>query len=316
MRRVPPMPLGLAGARPGAGAGPPAAARAARGLPRPPELAAGLQVGRLRRRCWRGCRRCSPRSRSAPTSRRTARAYWQLRALARGVDRYLAVSRDIAARADRAARLAGGEGRGRLQRRRRRALRRSRRRRGCASSSAAARPARWSSPRRGSTSRRGTGALLEAIAEVPEALFALAGDGPERAALEARAERARGRRPGPLPRPPQGRPAAARRLRRLRPALALRGLLAGGAGGDGGGEPGRLLGDRRHRRADRGRPQRPAGAARRRRRRWPAALRRVLADGELRESAGGAGARAGRRRPHPRADGEPRHRHLPRAAGR
>ena len=71
-------------------------------------------------------------------------------------------------------------------------------------------------------------------AAVPEAVFVLAGEGPERGALEALAGRARGRRPGPLPRPPRGRPAAARRLRRLRPALALRGLLAGGAGGDGG----------------------------------------------------------------------------------
>ncbi len=41
-------------------------------------------------------------------------AYWQLRALARGVGRYLAVSQEIANELVERSRLAGGEGRGRL----------------------------------------------------------------------------------------------------------------------------------------------------------------------------------------------------------
>ena len=196
-------------------------------------------------------------------------AYLQLRALARGVDRYIAVSREIAAELVERLGLAGGEGRGRLQRRRRRA----RRRRGAARAARAARRRRDAAagPDPG-PARRAEGPRRPAARRpprCPDALFVLAGEGPERAALEALAARARRRRPRPLPRSPRGRPAAARRLRRLRPALALRGLLAGGAGGDGGGQPGRLLGDRRHRRADRGRTQRPAGARRATRGRWP-----------------------------------------------
>jgi glycosyltransferase involved in cell wall biosynthesis len=113
-------------------------------------------------------------------------ARWQLRALARRVDRYLAVSREIAAElverlgwpegkvevvynavdVERVAvaappglreRLGGGETRPLVLT-----------------------PARLDA-------QKGHPVLLEAIAEVPEALFLLAGEGPEREALEARA---------------------------------------------------------------------------------------------------------------------------------
>jgi glycosyltransferase involved in cell wall biosynthesis len=115
-------------------------------------------------------------------------AYWQLRGLARGVDRYLAVSREIAAEltgklgwpaekvevvynavdTERAVveappglreQLGGGETRPLVLT-----------------------PARLNP-------QKGHRVLLEAIVEVPEALFLLAGDGPERASLEAEAER-------------------------------------------------------------------------------------------------------------------------------
>lgn len=113
-------------------------------------------------------------------------SYWQLRVLARRVDRYLAVSREIADElverlgwpaekvevvynavdADRAAvpappglreQLGGSEARPLVLT-----------------------PARLNA-------QKGHDTLLEAIAEVPEALFLLAGDGPERERLEARA---------------------------------------------------------------------------------------------------------------------------------
>ncbi len=115
-------------------------------------------------------------------------AYWQLRALARGVDRYLAVSREIAAEltgklgwpaekvevvynavdSERAAvatppglreQLGGGPSRPLVLT-----------------------PARLNP-------QKGHRVLLEAVAEVPDALFLLAGEGSERAGLEAEAER-------------------------------------------------------------------------------------------------------------------------------
>ena len=115
-------------------------------------------------------------------------AYWQLWALARRVDRYLAVSREIAAE------LAGGLGwpapkvevvynavdteraavtappglREQLG--------------GSATRPLVLTPARLNP-------QKGHRVLLEAIAEVPDALFLLAGEGPERAPLEAEAER-------------------------------------------------------------------------------------------------------------------------------
>jgi glycosyltransferase involved in cell wall biosynthesis len=115
-------------------------------------------------------------------------AYWQLRALARGVDRYLAVSREIAAELtgklgwpqekvevvynavdmERAAVDAPPGLREQLG--------------GSPTRPLVLTPARLNP-------QKGHRVLLEAIAEVPEALFLLAGDGPERAPLEAEAER-------------------------------------------------------------------------------------------------------------------------------
>jgi glycosyltransferase involved in cell wall biosynthesis len=115
-------------------------------------------------------------------------AYWQLRALARGVDRYLAVSREIAAEltgdldwpqekvevvynavdVERAAVPAPPGLREQLGGNDTRPL--------------VLTPARLNP-------QKGHRALLEAIAEVPEALLLFAGDGPEQAPLEAEAER-------------------------------------------------------------------------------------------------------------------------------
>jgi len=113
-------------------------------------------------------------------------SYWQLRALARKVDRYLAVSGEIAAElverlgwpaekvevvynavdVERAAVAAPPGLRAQLG--------------GSETRPLVLTPARLNA-------QKGHGVLLEAIAEVPDALFLLAGDGPERGALEARA---------------------------------------------------------------------------------------------------------------------------------
>jgi glycosyltransferase involved in cell wall biosynthesis len=115
-------------------------------------------------------------------------AYWQLRALAHGVDRYLAVSREIADEltgglgwpaekvevvynavdTERAAVEAPPGLREQLG--------------GSATRPLVLTPARLNP-------QKGHRVLLEAIAGVPDALFLLAGDGPERAPLEAQAER-------------------------------------------------------------------------------------------------------------------------------
>ena len=115
-------------------------------------------------------------------------AYWQLRALARGVDRYLAVSREIAAELtdrlgwpaekvevvynaveiERVAVAAPPGLREQLG--------------GSATQPLVLTPARLNP-------QKGLRVLLEAVAEVPGALFLLAGDGPERASLEAEAGR-------------------------------------------------------------------------------------------------------------------------------
>jgi L-malate glycosyltransferase len=115
-------------------------------------------------------------------------AYWQLRALARGVDRYLAVSREIAAEltdglgwpaekvevvynavdTERAAVDAPPGLREQLG--------------GSATRPLVLTPARLNP-------QKGHRVLLEAVTEVPDALFLLAGDGHERAPLEAEAER-------------------------------------------------------------------------------------------------------------------------------
>lgn len=113
-------------------------------------------------------------------------AYWQLRGLARGVDRYLAVSREIAAElvgrlgwpAEKVEVVYNAVDVERL---------------------AVAAPAGLREQLGGSETRplvltparlddqKGHETLLEAVAEVPEATFVLAGEGPKRAELEARA---------------------------------------------------------------------------------------------------------------------------------
>jgi glycosyltransferase involved in cell wall biosynthesis len=185
VRRVPAMPLGLGGARrvPGlvrllrrerpavfhAHMSSPVACKwglAAAVLARVPAVLGTVQVGAY-----------EPPNRSA---------YWQLRALARGVDRYLAVSGEIAAElverldwpaekvevaynavdVERASVPAPPGLRTQLG--------------GSETRPLVLTPARLDA-------QKGHGVLLEAIAEVPAALFLLAGDGPERGALEARA---------------------------------------------------------------------------------------------------------------------------------
>ncbi len=184
VRRVAPMPLGLGGA-----ARVPAFARSLRSerpdvfhahmtspvackwgltaavLARVPVVLGTVQVGAY-----------EPPNRSA---------YWQLRGLARGVDRYLAVSREIAAElvdrlgwpaekvevvynavdVERVVAEAPPELREQLG--------------GSETRPLVLTPARLDA-------QKGHDALLEAAAEVPEAMFVLAGEGPKRAELEAR----------------------------------------------------------------------------------------------------------------------------------
>jgi glycosyltransferase involved in cell wall biosynthesis/aminoglycoside phosphotransferase (APT) family kinase protein len=187
VRLVPPLPLGLAGAR-----RVPALARllrrerprvfhahmsspvackwglAAAVLARVPAVLGTVQVGAY-----------EPPNRSA---------CWQLRALARGVDRYLAVSREIAA--ELTGKLGWPEEKVEVVH-------------NAVDTESAAVPAPPGLRERlgGSETRplvltparlnpqKGHRVLLEAIAEVPDALFLLAGEGSERAALEAEAER-------------------------------------------------------------------------------------------------------------------------------
>lgn len=185
VRRIPAMPLGLAGAR-----RVPALARllrrerpavfhahmsspvackwglAAAVLARVPAVLGTVQVGAY-----------EPPNRSA---------YWQLRALSRRVDRYLAVSREIAeelvGRLDwPAAKVEVAYNAVDVER------------------AAVAAPPGLRAQLGGSETRplvltaarldaqKGHPTLLEAIAELPEALFLFAGEGPEREALEARA---------------------------------------------------------------------------------------------------------------------------------
>jgi glycosyltransferase involved in cell wall biosynthesis len=186
VRRVPAMPLGLAGARrvPGlvrllrrerpdvfhAHMSSPVACKwglAAAVLARVPAVLGTVQVGAY-----------EPPNRSA---------YWQLRALARAVDRYLAVSGEIAAElterlhwpaekvevaynavdVERAAVPAPPGLRAQLG--------------GSETRPLVLTPARLDA-------QKGHGVLLEAIAAVPDAHFLFAGDGPARGALEARAD--------------------------------------------------------------------------------------------------------------------------------
>lgn len=183
VRRIPPMPLGLAGARqvPGlarllrrerpavfhAHMSSPVACKwglSAAVLARVPAVLGTVQVGAYE----------PDRS-----------SFWQLRLLARGVDRYLAVSREIAAElvedlrwpaekvevvynavdVERAAVPAPPGLRAQLG--------------GSETRPLVLTPARLNA-------QKGHDTLLEAIAELPEALFLLAGDGPERGRLEDR----------------------------------------------------------------------------------------------------------------------------------
>jgi glycosyltransferase involved in cell wall biosynthesis len=115
-------------------------------------------------------------------------AYRQLRALARGVDRYLAVSREIAAEltgklgwpAEKVEVVYNAVDTGRAAVDAPPGLREQLG--GSATRPLVLTPARLNP-------QKGHRVLLEAIAEVPDALFLLAGEGPERAPLEAEAER-------------------------------------------------------------------------------------------------------------------------------
>ena len=93
----------------------------------------------------------------------------------------------------------------------------------------------------------------------------IAGDGPERAALEADAARLGDRRARALPRAPQRRARPARGVRRVRAALAPRGARRGGARGDGARPARGRVGGRRARRDRDPGTDGPAGSARRRR---------------------------------------------------
>ncbi len=229
----------------------------------------------------------------------------QLRALSRGVDRYIAVSRDVARRAgrrgfgwpaekvevvynavdlDRVA-AAGAAGPARRADRRQRS-------------------ARSSSPPPGSTSRRGTRSCSGRPPQVPDAVFVLAGEGPRREALEARGRRAGRRRPRPLPR--RAAPTSPELLAAC-DVFALPSLYEGSSlavlEAMAAAPARRQLGDRRHRRADRRRPLaacwcRPGDADA-----LAAALRRLIGDGELRALARRPRPRAGRAGLHPRGDG-------------
>ena len=247
----------------GAGAGATAAARAPRRLPRPHELARRLQVGPGGGGGWPACRRCWGRSRSAPTSRRTAPPTGSC---GRSRGGSTATSRSPARSPTSWS--SGSAGRRRRSRSLYNAVDVERtavpappglreQLGGSETRPLVLTPARLNAQKGHDTLLRGDQPRCRRHSSSSPAT------GPNAGALEALAAELGVDRAGPLPRPPRGRAAAARRLRRLRPALPLRGVLAGGAGGDGGRDPGRLLGDRRHRRADRRRAQRAAGAARR-----------------------------------------------------
>jgi len=113
-------------------------------------------------------------------------AYWQLRALARAVDRYLAVSREIAGElverlgwpAEKVEVAYNAVDVARVEATAPPGLREQLG--GSETRPLVLTPARLDA-------QKGHGTLLEAIAEVPEAMFVLAGEGPERGALEARA---------------------------------------------------------------------------------------------------------------------------------
>ena len=197
-----------------------------------------------------------------------------------------------------------------------RAVRRPRRRPACARSWAAESRRRWCSPCARLDEQKGHPTLLRAAAEIPEAIFVLAGEGHAEGGARSRSRASSASATGSVFLGHRSDVAgAARRLRRLRPALAVRGVLAGGAGGDGGRPCRGQLRDRRHRRADRGRRDRPAGAARRPRRAGgraaPPARRRDAAT-RIAER----GRRAGRDGLHQAGDGAPGRTGLPGGAGR
>jgi glycosyltransferase involved in cell wall biosynthesis len=113
--------------------------------------------------------------------------YWQLRALSRGVDRYLTVSRDIAVElverldwpADKIEVVYNGVDTDRFEMTAPPGLRDELG--GGGGRPIVLTPARLNE-------QKGHPVLLEAVAEVPDAVFVLAGDGPERQALETLAE--------------------------------------------------------------------------------------------------------------------------------
>jgi glycosyltransferase involved in cell wall biosynthesis len=185
VRRIPPLPLGLTGARrvPGlarllkrhrpdvfhAHMSSPVACKwglAAAVLARVPAVLGTVQVGAY-----------EPPNRSA---------YWQLRALARRVDRYLAVSREIAGElverldwpAEKVEVVYNAVDVERVEATAPPGLREQ-------LGGSEARPLVLTPARL--DAQKGHETLLEAVAEVPDAIFVLAGEGPERAALEARA---------------------------------------------------------------------------------------------------------------------------------
>jgi glycosyltransferase involved in cell wall biosynthesis len=185
VRRIPPLPLGLTGARrvPGlarllkrdrpdvfhAHMSSPVACKwglAAAVLARVPAVLGTVQVGAY-----------EPPTRSA---------YWQLQALARRVDRYLAVSREIAGElverldwpAEKVEVVYNAVDVERVEAQAPPGLREQLG--GSETRLLVLTPARLDA-------QKGHRTLLDAVVEVPEATFVLAGEGPERAALEARA---------------------------------------------------------------------------------------------------------------------------------
>ena len=203
VRRVAPMPLGLAGARRVPGLARLLRARAAGGLPRPPELAARRQVGA----CGRGAR---PRPGGVATVQLIpeygARPLLRCAAAGARAPGSAATSRSRETSPDELVeplRLAGGAGRGRLQRRRPRTLPGEPAPPGLRAELTGGedRPLVLTAARL--DEQKGHPVLLRAAAELPEALFVARRRGAGAGGSGGARGAARDRRSGPLPRPPR-----------------------------------------------------------------------------------------------------------------